>query len=194
MPRDLTVDVKSALTDNSMMPVLLMQITVTDTSGDENVDTTIFLSDFSRNLTWDGDEYQASGQLLGITEINEGRELQIESLRVSLSGVDQAIISLLMNYDFIDRFITVFYGLLDVDSEQIIDDPFEIFRGRMNTFNGTEDKPENGVMVAVEATSHWVDFERRPGRHTNTNEQEFLFPGDLGMEFASASVVNIQWG
>ena len=52
MPRDLTVDVKSALTDNSMMPVLLMQITVTDTSGDENVDTTIFLSDFSRNLTW----------------------------------------------------------------------------------------------------------------------------------------------
>jgi hypothetical protein len=57
-----------------------------------------------------------------------------------------------------------------------------------------ENPDEGSCTIAISATSHWVDFERRPGRHTNHAEQQVWFPGDLGFEFSSEIVKEIRWG
>jgi hypothetical protein len=58
-----------------------------------------------------------------------------------------------------------------------------------------QENPDEGTCtLAIEAASHWVDFERRSGRHTNHAEQQVWFAGDKGFEFASEVMKDIPWG
>jgi hypothetical protein len=42
--------------------------------------------------------------------------------------------------------------------------------------------------------SHWADFEKKSGRQTNNNSQQRFFNTDVGMDFASQTVLDIKWG
>jgi hypothetical protein len=85
----------------------------------------------------------------------------------------------------------IYNGFLN-SSQQLISDPFLLFKGRIESFNLDEDVNESTITINI--ASHWSDFERIQGRKTNTNSQKIYFSDDVGFDFASQSTVDIKWG
>ena len=42
--------------------------------------------------------------------------------------------------------------------------------------------------------SHWADFEKKAGRFSNNNSQQYFFSGDVGFEYAANTVKDLKWG
>lgn len=152
----------------------------------------IYLTDAAVNITWNSN-YYLSSTLLGFSSIAETSDLLVNSCTVSLSGVDQSVIALLLQETYLNRKMKIRTAMLD-ESLAVIASPVLIFDGRMDRPAIAVD-PDNGTTVCtVEGVSHWVDFERRPGRHSNNNEQQKHFPGDLGFANVATLPDEIFWG
>jgi len=76
----------------------------------------------------------------------------------------------------------------------VVASPVLIFDGRMDQPQIVEDPESGKCVVTVEAASHWVDWERRPGRHTNHEEHQIEYPGDDFFEYVSELNRPIVWG
>ena len=131
--------------------------------------------------------------LLGISPIDEDANFQIGEVTVTLSGVTSAAIALMLGNPYLDRSVKIWRGLLDA-SGSVIDAPVLMFDGRISAATIEDDPAEGKSLVNVTVSSQWVDFDRRNGNKTNDAEQQFRFPGDLGLEFAAKSIKNIEWG
>jgi hypothetical protein len=77
---------------------------------------------------------------------------------------------------------------------QVIADPVLIFDGRMDRPSISVDPDSGTTVCTIDGVSHWTDFERRPGRHSNNNEQQKHFPGDLGFDQVASLPDDIFWG
>lgn len=155
--------------------------------------TPIYITDAYTTIIWGGKTYTALGHLLGFSDIEESSELQVSSLTAQLSGVDQSLISAVLSEYYIDRPLRIYKGFFDVNMA-VIAEPVLIFEGRMDS-PVIEENPDDGTCkVAITASSAWVDFERMSGRHTNHEEQQIFFPGDLGFQYSSEVVKDITWG
>lgn len=150
-------------------------------------------TDAYRNIDWGGNTYYALGHLLTFDGIEESAELQVNQVRLTQSGVDGTYISLYLGHDYIDRRMVIRKAFLASD-ETVIVDPFPIFDGRCDSPEIAEDPDSGTCTVVMTASSHWVDFERTPGRHTNHDEQQIWFPGDLGFEFVGQMNKDMKWG
>jgi hypothetical protein len=49
-------------------------------------------------------------------------------------------------------------------------------------------------IIDLACASHWADFERKAGRLTNINSQQYFFPADTGFRYAANSIKDIKWG
>lgn len=155
-------------------------------------DQTVRITDAARQIAWGGNDYIAAGHLIGFDGLEESAELQVTSVKVQLSGVVQDTIALLLTHAYIDRRLAIYTAF--VSGAGVVIDPVPIFDGRCDSPSIDED-PENGkCLVTLTAAQHWVDFERRPGRHTNHEEQQLWFPGDRFFEFVSGLNREIKWG
>jgi hypothetical protein len=189
--RDATAAVITELGAAKNQPVHLIEVTVEDADGNAIV---TYMTDAWRDISWGGHDYRALGHFLGFTDVEETADVQVNSLTLSLSGVDQAWISAFLSHYYIDRPVKIYKALLDATTMAVISSPILIFEGRMDE-PGIEENPEDGsCVVTVSATNIWVDFERKAGRHTNHEEQQIFFPGDLGFQYASEVVKDITWG
>lgn len=189
--RSATAAVITELGASRNQPIHLIEITVEDADG---VATVTYMTDAWTEIVWGGHTYSALGHFLGFSDIEETADVQVNSLTLSLSGVDQAWISAFLSYYYIDRPVKIYKAFLDGTTMSVIADPILIFEGRMDE-PGIEENPEDGsCIVTVSATNIWVDFERKAGRHTNHEEQQIFFPGDLGFQYASEMVKDITWG
>lgn len=155
---------------------------------------TVYINDTNIPITYDSNEYLAYGHLLGFGDIEETSELVVSSLSISVSGVDQAYISKFLSEPYIDRQVKIYKAFLDVNTEALIADPILIFDGRMDSPSISDDPDAGTCGISVSCTNAWVDFERRPHRKTNHEEQQIWFSGDKGFEFASEITKEVKWG
>lgn len=156
-------------------------------------DGTIRLTDAWKSITWNGNTYNANGHFLGFSGLRETFDMQIPTVGISLSAVDQSWIAVALTKEYIDRPVRIYKGFIDYVNG-VVSDPLLIFDGCMDAMP-IQDDPDGGTCtIAVSATNQWADFERRTGRHTNNNEQQALFPGDLFFERAGQSNRQIKWG
>ena len=154
---------------------------------------TEYVTDSFQAITSGGNSYTALGDYVSISEIQESGGIEVSTVTLQLSGVDKDHITNVLGENYIDRPITIAKGFLDT-SNALISSPITIFSGRMNAPVITENPDSGTSVVTVTATSHWVDFERRPGRSTNHSLQQIHFSGDKGFEFASEVAQQITWG
>ncbi len=152
----------------------------------------IYLTDAGTNLTWNGNAYLAS-QFLGFSAISETADLLVNSVTVSLSGVDQAVIAILLQETYLHRKLKIRTAMLDA-SLSIIADPTLRFEGRIKSATIAVEPDSGTVTCAVDASSHWADFEARNGRHSNHAEQQRLFPEDMGFRQVSTLDREVYWG
>ena len=155
---------------------------------------TAYATDAARDVAWGGHTYLANGNLLGFSGVQESADLQVTEAQVQLSGVDQTWVALVLAENYIDRRIVIYKAFLDTATDALIVDPGAIFDGRMDSPTIEEDPGSGKCTVTLTATSHWVDFERRPGRHTNLAEQKSFFPTDTAFRYVTEQTRTITWG
>jgi len=182
MARSLSGSLITELATDKLNPVDLVYI---------GVSTGYYYTDHFKDISFGGNTYQASSLLLGVSDASETSEVAVNDLVLKFSGADQTMISLFLNYDYMNKQAFVYRGFLD-SSQALISDPFLLFDGRIENFNITE--TDNTSEVAISIASHWADFDKIAGRKTNTNSQKLFFSTDKGFDYASQSVKEIKWG
>ena len=182
MARSLTTAVKNKLATNKLNPVTLIYLGIASGSR---------YTDHYKDISYDSNTYTASSLFLGSSEVSEESNVAVDSITIAFTGADQTIISLLLNNAYMDKEVEIYKGFLDSD-QALIDNPFLIFKGNIESFSLEE--TEESSQVSISVSSHWADFEKLKGRKTNTSSQELYFADDLGFDFASQSVQNIKWG
>lgn len=151
----------------------------------------ILFTDYAHDIVDGSDTYNATGHPLAMASPSETRELRVNTISITVSAVDQSYVSIFLTSDWINRRVLVKKAVVD-SSGTIIGDPIVVFDGLLSQFQINEDEQEASVTMNI--ASHWADFERKAGRLTNNNSQQYYFSGDLGMEFAANSVKDIKWG
>jgi hypothetical protein len=156
-------------------------------------DVSYFLSDAYIPVTYDSNTYTPTGSFLAFSDIVETIEANIETISISLSGVDTTYINLFLEGGYLDRTVQIYKAFLD-SSDALVSDPLLIFEGRLNNPVIKEDVEAGTSTIAVQASSLFVDFDRINTRFTNNESQQSFFSGDTGFRFSSVVVKELNWG
>lgn len=182
MPRTVNASTITALASDSIRMCHLVQI---------DFDSVIRITDYFHRVVKVADAFIPAGHLLAIGATQETQELRIGSLQISLSAVDKAYVSIFLNTDYLNRRVRIWKAVLDA-SGAIVGDAILTFDGQITGYNISEN-PDSST-ISVSCSSHWADFERKAGRFTNNNSQQYFFPNDTGFRFAAESIKDIKWG
>ena len=156
-----------------------------------NFSTTLRLTDYYHEIESGGNTFLPVGHLLDIGQPQETQELRVGSIGFKISGVDQSYIYIFLNQEYINKRARIWKAVLDSQG-QIIGDTILTFDGQITGFS-IEDSEDSSV-ISLTCASHWADFERKAGRLTNNNSQQYFFPSDTGFQFAANSIKDIKWG
>ena len=146
--------------------------------------------------------FTAVGGLLGFAPIQETTKLAVNSITISLSGVDNStdgLISKLMTAPIMNKRVII-YRSFGVTNSTDTTKTYMIFDGNVKSWS--IDESETGSQISVNVATHWANFEQKNGRITNTETQTKIvrynstntFSSDRGLEYASAAIGDIQWG
>jgi len=136
--------------------------------------------------------FTALGPFLQFGNVDESADFQINQVTITLGGIRDGDLALFLDNQYLDQPVKIF-RVWYTGSGAMIDDPVMIFDGRIDK-PVISDDPQNGITIGCSASSQWVDYERRAGRHTNPSEQTFFFPGDTGFKFANIAIKDLKWG
>lgn len=138
--------------------------------------------------------YYATGHALDFQHDGDGDGLQINTLTVTVSGVEQSVLSASLRSSFINRRIVLWRVFFDEMGNPL--QPLLLFDGRCDGPAIDDDLTASTSVIQVRASNQFVDFERVRGRLTNHERQQQFFPGDRGFEFVSqlATGKELQWG
>jgi hypothetical protein len=156
----------------------------------------VYLTDSYRVVVYAGNTYGAGGHLLGFSGLTESSELRIRELTLSLSGVDQTWVSIVLAKTYIGRPLRIRRMFYDQATELLMVDPVLLFDGQMEEPK-VDDDPNGKTVVSIIARDQFADFERRTGRHTNANDQNIWFPNDRAFDlFPQLAIASrsFMWG
>ena len=136
--------------------------------------------------------YQANGFIMGLDGVTENSNLNIGSLTLGVSSVNQTLVSDMLANGHLNRRIKVRRAFLDSDNDLISNAVFQVYSGRIEGLSIKESGEDS--MMELSVANHWADFERDNGRQTNNTSQQHHFDGDLSMEFAPQTGKKLLWG
>ena len=142
---------------------------------------TVYVTDSYRTIVWDGNTYLALGHMIGFAGLVESAEVRVADVSVQLSGVDQTMVALVLDNDYLDRRLLIYQFFLDT-SDAVIASPVLIHDGRIAEAGVSEDGESGNSTVTLKSRDSFADFERMNGRHTNPAEQKYLFPNDASFD------------
>jgi hypothetical protein len=151
----------------------------------------IYVTDFGHDITYGGNTYLASDSLLGVASPQETQELRVGQVNVTVSGAEQSFISIFLNQNWINREATISRAVIAANGT-VIGAPIVVFNGQITQFQIDEGNNSSDVTIAL--ASHWADFDKKSGRFTNNNSQQYFFSGDLGFEYSANTVKDLKWG
>lgn len=142
-------------------------------------------------LSWDSKTWTGTGNLLGISGIDETAEVRASGMTVSLSGVPSDLLSAALGDARSGRIGRVYLAFFSGGS--IVADPILQFEGRLDV-PAIEDGPETAT-ISISYESELIDLERARERRYTPEDQQIDFPGDLGFDYvASLQDAQITWG
>lgn len=141
---------------------------------------TIRLCSAPYSMTWNGQLWVGFGRLGSIEPIKETTTLEVTGLKMSLSGVDSAVLSTAFNEHVQGRTALLYLALLDA-SYAVLPDPIQEFRGRIDIMQIDDTGADGTISLTVE--NRIADFKRPNVRRFNSADQQALFPGDRFFDF-----------
>lgn len=193
--RDVGTSVLAEATSITQRVYELLELTVYDT--DASADHTAYITNAPFNLTIGGNEYVAVGSMLGFSDIEENSDFTITQVTVSLNGLQSADVALFLRANYTDRPLKIYRVWLNT-AQQVVGNPLLIFDGRIDHPVIQDDGQR--CTIGCTASSHWADYDRRAGRHTNYDEQiywsgKMASPNvDKGFEFTGNNIKDLKWG
>lgn len=185
MSRDLTAAMQSAVQSDTVRPILLVKIATA--GGDVRA-----WSGYG-DLTFNGEVYQGTGTLGGVSNIQESADLQANGVTFSLSGVPSEMISLALGQMRQGMNAQIWVGALDLATGQIIADPDNPFTGFTDVPSITEGAET--ATISITAENRLIDLERPRTRRYTKEDQKLDYPGDLGFDFVpSLQDKELIWG
>ena len=184
--RSSTAAFQAEIVKSQSQPVHLVEIHFDSPTGVQ------YLTDGFVPVTYNSNTYQPLGYLLSFSNIDETTDLQVGNLTLNLSGIDKVYIKYVLEETFVDRKVIIRKAFLSTSDDSLIANPIIIYQGNMNTPSVTE-SADNSI-VSVEVANQFVDFNKTPGRFTNSESQNLFYPDDKGFEYAPEIIKDIVWG
>ena len=182
MSRTLPTGLDTALSANTLYPVLLVQL---------NWPTgTVYCWNGYHDLTWDGHTWIGTGHLGTVSEIGESADGTANGISVTLSGIPSSVISNALENNSQGQPARVYFGVIQNASFTV--DPYLVFDGLIDVANIHDDGTTASVVVNLE--KELFDSRTNARRYTHEDQQQ-TYPGDLGLEYV-AGLANRQfmWG
>jgi len=175
MARSLHANTVTELTAIEKRPILLTHFEFD--SGDLRLWTGM------GDLVWDNNTFTGSGSLLSVASITETAESIATGLTFTLSGISTAIIALVDGEDYQQRLVHAYIGFLD-STGAVISEPFEIFRGRMDTMTDLDDGETATVVLTAE--NILTDMERAVIYRYTPEDQKLINASDTFFDFVAS--------
>ena len=129
---------------------------------------------------WDGNTYTGAGHLIGSSPVEEATDIRAARFTVTLSGIPSSLTATVLTNTAQGGAGKVWFGALDA-SGVIVADPFLIFQGRLDV-PSVEDAGET-LLIRVSYESRLIDLQRPRDRRYTQEDQQVLYPGDLGFQY-----------
>jgi len=206
MSRDLSTALSGSLEDNVVYPFFAIDL-------EFDSPNTLRLWTGYGTLVYEGVSYFGTGELLGISSVEETVEMAAKGATLTLSGVPSEVISLALQEPYQGRVCKINFGMFatdnllqeDATSYILLQDGAkislesqqtsltEVFTGYMNQMNIEESPDTSTIQLTVE--NKLVDLERpRVARYTSAYQKD-KFNGDLGLDFVeSLQDQKLTWG
>lgn len=142
-------------------------------------------------LSFQGNDWVGSGELLGISEIEETSEIAVRGATLTLSSVPSDVVSIALGTQYQGRECNIYFGTKDTSSG--VNSLAQVFSGYMDQMNISEGAETSTLELKVE--NRLVDLERARVARFTSGYQKSKFPDDLGLDFVE-SLQNkpIPWG
>lgn len=142
-------------------------------------------------LQYDGHTYLGIGVLGKIGAVSQNGKVQPNRLRMSLSGIEPALVSIALTERYQNRLGQILIAALDLDTQVVIAADV-LFAGRMDVMTLTDG---DEATLQLDLNSRGVDWKNaRNGRYTHA-DQLARHSGDQFFEFvAQTTERELQWG
>ncbi len=182
--RGMTAGMDTAMTAAVKHPILLAKF-IFD-SGDLNLWSGI------GDITFAGDVYTGTGDLGGVSSVEETEQTKAAGVVFSISGIKSSFISTALGEDYQGRTAKLWLGAVD-DAGALIADPELIFVGRMDVMTIDEGGETATLKISVENVL--IALESTSERRYTPEDQKLDFPNDTGFDqVAALQDVTITWG
>jgi len=181
MPRSLSTDLQTQVSSTATKTAFLVEL---------NLSSTIRLTDWYTNVTYDSNSYEAGGSFLTVDSTIETGQLQVNEINLGFSNITDQVRSLVQDGEFTDKIVDIYLAYFNAD--ETIVGAINFFTGQIRnvSINETIDNSVLNMTVA----SHWANWNLTKGRHYSDESQQSFSTGDRGMEFATQTKEDVRWG
>jgi len=156
---------------------------------------TLLLATTYTDLIIGGNTYIGSGNILNISPITETSDTKASGVNISLNGLDSSLLSAGLTEDTQGMVVEIYFGLLTTsnNADTIVDTPYEIFSGFIDSMVIQEDGNDSKLKFSVE--NKLITLEIPTDRRYTDQDQQNLFSGDKGCNFVtSLQDKSVAWG
>jgi hypothetical protein len=139
--------------------------------------------------------YTGLGNLVSISQLQESADTKANGIKVVASGLNTDILSTALSQTQQGVVVNIYFGVLTTTSnaQAIVDTPYEIFSGFVDTVTINEQGDTSSITFDIE--SKLISLERPLDFRYTDQDQKHYFPNDKGLEFVD-DIQNKQivWG
>jgi hypothetical protein len=181
MPRSLSTALQTQVSSTATKTAFLVEL---------NLSSTIRLTDWYSDITYNSNNYEAGGSFLSIGTTTETGQLQVNEINLGFSNITDQVRSLVEDGSFTDKTVDVYIAYFDA-SESIVG-AINYFTGQIRNVAIAENISDSTLSMTV--ASHWANWNLTKGRHYSDESQQSFSSGDKGMEFATQVKSDVRWG
>jgi hypothetical protein len=181
MPRSLSAGLQTQVSSTATKTAFLVEL---------NLSSTIRLTDWYSNVTYNSNSYEAGGSFLQVDATTETGQLQVDEVGITLSNVTSTIRSLVEDGEFTDKIVDIYLAYFDAN-ESIVG-AINFFTGQIRNVGIVE--TIDSSIINMRVASHWSNWSLTKGRHFSDESQQAFSAGDRGMEFATQVKEDVRWG
>ena len=181
MPRSLSTALQTQVSSETTKTAFLVEL---------NLSSTIRLTDWYSNVTYDSNNYEAGGSFLSVDTINETGQLQVDEINLGFSNITDQVRSLVQDGAFTDKTVDIYIAYFDTN--ETIVGAINYFTGQIRNVSIAESISDSAISMTV--ASHWANWNLTKGRHFSDESQQAFSTGDRGFEFATQVKSDVRWG
>ena len=165
MPRSLSTALQTQVSSTATKTAFLVEL---------NLSSTIRLTDWYSNITYDSNSYEAGGSFLTVDSVTETGQLQVDEINLGFSNITDQVRSLVQTGAFTDKEVEI--HLAYFDSSDALVGAINYFTGQIRNVSIQEDIDNSILNMTV--ASHWANWNLTKGRHFSDESQQSVSTGD----------------